>query len=158
MQQVNPPAVVPRPHQPNPAPDALISELVGQVFESAPAGERSQLLRHLIRPLGVLSLVGIANGIFAKLRFRGGWSDCLINVDDIRSVHADDVVVLVNHVQQISVEAVDGLAQLLMRSPALVGSAAAVLLISLLLERASARRMGRVPGGMTHGMGPARPS
>jgi hypothetical protein len=47
---------------------------------------------------------------------------------------------LVEHVQQVSVETVDGLAQLLARSPVLAGSAAAALLTSWLMQRARSRR------------------
>src|SRR4051812_18284202 len=45
-----------------PVSEAAIAQLVGQVYEIAPPAERSRLLEHLLKPLGVLSLVAIANG------------------------------------------------------------------------------------------------
>jgi hypothetical protein len=119
-----------------------IAQLVGQVYESAPPAERGRLLEHLLRPLGVLSLVAVANGIFAKIRFRSGWPDIHVQLEDAQNVQTSDVITLVNHVQQVSIHAVDGLANLLAASPAMTGSAAAALLATLLLQRARTRRAG----------------
>ena len=122
--------------------EITIAQLVGQVYELAPPAERSRLLEHLLRPLGVLSLVAIANGIFAKIRFRSGWPDLHVQLEDAQNVQASDVITLVNHVQQVSVHAVDGLAEMLAASPVLAGSAAAALLITVLVQRARTRRAG----------------
>ncbi len=121
-------------------PEKTLSQLVGQVYESAPAAERSQLLEQLLRPLGVLSLVAVANGVFAKIRFRGGWPQLHVRLEDAQSVGIDDVINLVDHVQQVSVQAVDGLAQILAASPAMANSAAAAVLITVLMRRAMTRR------------------
>lgn len=123
-----------------PPADAAIAQLVAQVYEAAPAAERGHLLEQLLRPLGVLSLVAIADGIFAKIRFRSGWQDLNVRLEDIQNVHAAQVMALVDHAQQVSVETVDGLAQMLAASPLLSGSAAAALLITLLVQRARSRR------------------
>jgi len=119
--------------------ESSIPELVADVYEAAPPDERGRLLEQLLRPLGVLSLFGVAGGIFAKARLRAGWQELHIRLEDIQAVRASDVIALVDHVQQVSVEAVDGLAQLLTALPALSGSAAAVLLATLLVQRAGAR-------------------
>lgn len=124
------------------AAEITIPELVAEVYEGAPATERGHLLEQLLRPLGVLSLVAIADGIFAKIRFRSGWQDLNVRLDDIQNVRASHVAALVDHAQQVSVEAVDGLAQMLTASPVLSGSAAAVLLVAVLLERARTRQSG----------------
>lgn len=120
--------------------DITIPQLVGEVFEAAPAVERGHLLEQLLRPLGVLALVAVADGVFARVRFRGGWQDFRVRLEDAQSVRGSDVIALVDYVQQVSVEVVDGLAQTLMSSPMLAGSAAAALLVSLLLQRNRARR------------------
>lgn len=120
--------------------DVSIAQLVGQVYESAPTAERKRLLEHLLRPLGVLSLVAVANGIFAKIRFRSGWPDINIQTEEALNVQTNDVVTLVNYVQQVSVHAVDGLAEMLAASPVMTGSAAAALLITALVQRARNRR------------------
>ena len=123
-----------------PVSEAAIAQLVGQVYEFAPPAERRRLLEHLIRPLGVLSLVAVANGIFASIRFRSGWPDLNVRMEDAQNVQAGDVIALVDYVQQVSVNAVDGLAHLLSASPVLTSSAAATLLITVLVQRARTRR------------------
>ena len=120
--------------------EAAISQLVGQVYEIAPPAERSRLLEHLLKPLGVLSLVAIANGIFASIRFRSAWPDIHVRPEDAQNVEANDVITLVNHVQQVSIHAVDGLADMLSASPVMTGSTAAALLITLLMQRSRNRR------------------
>lgn len=140
MNAINQPNAPPADKPSLPVSDASIAELVGQVYESAPTAERKRLLEHLLRPLGVLSLVAVANGIFAKIRFRSGWPEIHIPTEETLNVQANDVVTLVDYVQQVSVHAVDGLAELLAASPVMAGSAAAALLITALVQRARHRR------------------
>jgi len=125
--------------------DQAIAQLVGQVYEAAAPTERSRLIAHLLKPLGVLSLVAVANGIFAKIRFRGGWPDLRVQAEDLRNVQSSDVIALVTRVQQVSVQVVDSLADLLTASPVMTRSAAAALLVTLLLQRAPSYRS-RDPG------------
>jgi hypothetical protein len=122
------------------ASDVTIPELVAEVYEAAPAAERGRLLEELLRPLGVLSLVAVANGIFANIRFRSGWQDLRVRLDDIQNVRAAHVIALVDHAQQVSVETVDGLASVLSSSPLMTSSAAAALLVSVLVQRARSRQ------------------
>lgn len=129
------------PRQPRfPTPETAIPQLVAEVYEAAPLAERTRLIAYLMRPLGVLSLVVVANGIFAKALFRSTWPDMQLRLEDISNVRPTDVIDLVDRVQQVSVEAVDGLAQLLTGSPLLAGSAAAVLLVAMLVQRSRSRR------------------
>nr|WP_295782305.1 hypothetical protein [Rhodoferax sp.] len=123
-----------------PASEATIARLVGQVYEVAPPAERRRLLEHLLKPLGVLSMVAVANGIFADIRFRSDWSVLNVRLEDAQQVQSGDVITLVNYVQQVSIHAVDGLADMLAASPVLTGSAAAALLVSMLVQRARNRR------------------
>ena len=116
-----------------PAPTRAASEteipaLVAQVYEAAPAEERCHLVETLLRPLGVLSLVAIAHGVFAKIRFRSAGHDLSVRVDDLQNIGTADVVALVHHAQQVSVETVDSLMQQLTTTGSLTGSAAACLL------------------------------
>ncbi len=122
-----------------PASETALAQLVAEVYETAPLAERSRLLEHLLRPLGVLALVVIADGIFAKIRFRSGWPDLRVRFEDAQHVRASHVVALVERVQQVSVESLDGLVQLLLASPMMASSAVAVLLVSALLQRAGNR-------------------
>jgi hypothetical protein len=123
-----------------PASNETIATLVGEVYENAPLEERGRVLDQLLRPLGVLSLFAVAGGLLAKIRLRGGWENFSVRPEDLQSVRASDVIALVDYVQQVSIEAVDGLAQMLRASPMMAGSAAAVLLVTLLVQRARARR------------------
>lgn len=134
-------------------PETEIAELVGRVYETAPIAERSRLVSHLIRPLGVLGLFAVANGIFAKVWFRSSYPEMQLRVEDVQNIKTNDIVALVDYLHQVRVEAVDGLAQLLAASPVLAGSAAAGLLISVLLQRARKRRQ---DDGLTDGL-PAAP-
>ena len=124
-----------------PAATAEVSlpHLVGKVYESAPATERSRLLEHLMRPLGVLSMAVVANGIFSKLRFLGGWPDLHIRPEDAEAIRTEDVVALVDFVQQTSSEVMYGLVQVVSESPVLSATAGATLLIAVLLKRSRAR-------------------
>ncbi len=82
----------------------------------------------------------MANGIFASIRFRSGGADLHVRVEDAQNVQPGDVITLVSHVQQVSIHAVDGLADMLATSPVMTGSAAAVLLMTLLVQRSRNRR------------------
>lgn len=118
------------------APEVSVPHLVGKVYESAPPAERSRLLEHLMRPLGVLSLAAVANGVFAKLRFLGGWPELHIRPEDAASIRAEDVTALVEYVQQASSDVMYGLIRVLSESPALSTVAGATLLIAVLASRA----------------------
>ncbi len=127
-------------HAPRPkASDDAIARLVAEVYASSTEIDRGHLLEQLLRPLGILSIVAVADGIFAKARFRNGWQELNVRLEDIRGVCADDVIALVDHAQQVSVEAVDGLAQMITMSPLMSGSAAAALLVTMLVQRARNR-------------------
>jgi hypothetical protein len=122
-----------------PASDLSIPVLVARVYESAPVAERGHLLEPLLQPLGVLSLLGIAGGVFASVRFRSGWQDMHVKLEDVQNVSGSDVIALVEYAQRVSVEALDGLAQMLATSPLLACSAAAGLLVSMLMRRPRTR-------------------
>ena len=122
--------------------DRSIPTLVAQVYEAAPAEERGRLLEQLMRPLGVLSIFGIAGGVFASIRLRSGWPELKVRLEDIQDVGAAQVMALVDHAQQVSVETVDALAQMLVESPVLSSSAAAAVLVAMLVQRARSRQFG----------------
>ena len=135
--------------------EETIAELVGQVYEAAPPAEQSRLLEYLLKPLGVLSLVTVGNGIFANIRFRSGWPDVHVLPEDARNVQASDVITLVNHVQQVSLHAVYGLVNMLAASPMMTGSAATALLMTVLLQRAQTRRATDIAVGSSSVVTPA---
>jgi hypothetical protein len=124
------------------ASEIQIAQLVAQVYETAPPAVRVNLLERLLKPLGVLSLMAVADGIFAKIRFSSGWPHTQIRFEDAQKVQAKDVIALVERVQKVSVNSVDGLAKMLTSSPVVAGSAAAALLVAVLVQRARTRREG----------------
>jgi hypothetical protein len=132
-----------------------IPDLVGQLYEDAPIVERGRLLEQLLRPLGILSLFAIANGVFAKAKLRGGWHDLHVRFEDIGAIHGSDVADLAAFAQQVSTEAMDGLARFLTASPILLGSATAALLIAVLARRRQERA--DVPAEPGVRPGPAEP-
>jgi hypothetical protein len=120
-----------------------ITQLVGKVYEDASPAAKGFLIEQLLRPLGIFSLVAIANGIFANLLFRGGWQSMHVRPEDIQNVRTGDVMALVDFAQKTSFEAVDGLVLAVSSSPAFAGSAAAALLVTLLINRSRSRRDGQ---------------
>lgn len=140
MNPILTPQMPPLAHIDGSVSEAEIAQLVGQVYAIAPPTMRTRLLEHLLKPLGVLSIVAVANGIFASIRFRSSSPDLHVRLEDTQNVQPSDVITLVNHVQQVSIHAVDGLADMLATSPVMTGSAAAVLLMALLVQRSRNRR------------------
>ncbi len=119
-----------------------VAELVAQVYETAPPEFRITLLEQLLKPLGVLSLMGIADGIFAKIRFSSGWPSMTIRVEDANKVQLKDIVALVGRLQQGSIDSLDGIAKLISATPNLGGAAAAALALTVLVQHERARRSG----------------
>ncbi|HPH14219.1 MAG TPA: hypothetical protein PLC34_10515 [Burkholderiaceae bacterium] len=116
----------------------MLAQLVGQVYETAPNTERKRLVEHLMKPLGILSLAAVANGIFVKIRFKGGWSDVPARMDDVQGaqgVQVSDVIDLANFAQQVSSDAIGGVAHMLASSPVMASSVAAALLVKIVLRR-----------------------
>ncbi len=114
-----------------------IPQLIGDLYCSVGPQMRVKLLEHLMRPLGVLSLAAVANGVFAKIRFRSRRPDLKIRADDVAGVKRDDVVSLADHVQQVDEDVIDGLASLLRDWPAAHQNQAAAMLIQLLYHKSS---------------------
>jgi len=121
--------------------------LVGKIYDAAPMTERCRLLEHLMKPLGALALVGVCDGIFAKIWFRGGWHSLRIRPEDAKTVQGIDVIALVEYVQQSSAETIDGLASLVTTSPLMVYSAAAAMLVAMLARSTQTHRNGADEAG-----------
>ena len=72
-----------------PVQNQMLAQLVGQVYETAAPAERARLLEQLLHPLGVFALLAVANGIFARIRFRAGWQAMQIRMEDAVEVRED---------------------------------------------------------------------
>jgi hypothetical protein len=121
------------------APDMAIVELIAKAYDEAPPVMRRRVLEHLLRPLGILSIVGVANGAFARVCDRAGWSDFSIRVEDTHKIESSHVLALAAYVQQFSDKAFHGLLQVFGSSPALASSATAALLVAILLRHANSQ-------------------
>ena len=130
-----------------------IPGLVGAVYAALPPVERGRLLGQLIKPLGLLSLAVIANGVFAKILFRSGTQAFQIPPDETRHVQINDVVALADFVQQVSTDALERVATMLVNSPAISGSVATALLVAMLIKQVKAAQKRR---GIKHRLGERR--
>lgn len=122
--------------QPN-VKSKILNLLVGQAYAASPPSVRKSLLELLIRSVGVLGLVTIAGGVFAKIRLRGGWPDIAVSLDDLQDIATSDVIALTDYVQQVSIGALSDATHLLASNPALTGSGAVAVLVSIMLRRVS---------------------
>jgi hypothetical protein len=121
------------------ASEARVATLVGQVYDVAPAADRRRLLEYLLPRVGVLSLAVVANGLFARILFRNESSRIRVGLEDVGQVRGNDVSALVERLQQVSTDAVYGLAHIVAASPVMASSAAAALLVTVLVQRARAQ-------------------
>jgi hypothetical protein len=55
-------------------------------------------------------------------------------------VHVNDVIALVDYVQHVNIESIHAITRMLMPSPLLASSAAAALMVGVLMQRVQARR------------------
>lgn len=117
----------------------ILNLLLGRAYAASPPPVRQSLLDLLIHSVGVLGLVTIAGGVFAKIRLRGGWPDVAVSLDDLQDIRTSDVDALVGYVQQVSIGALTDAAHLLATNHALAGSGAVAVLVSILLRRVSDR-------------------
>ncbi len=121
------------------ATEQVISHMLADTFSASPPAVKGRLLRHLLQGVGVLPLVTVASGVFAKWCLRDGHPDLQVPLDEVRLVQPSDVAALVDYLQQTSVQVIDGLGQWMAAEPLLASSAAATLLVLVLQRRARAR-------------------
>ena len=117
---------------------ALVPLYVSGVIREAPVSFRAQLIETLMRPMGALGLVAVANGVFAAVRQRHGWDRLQVTLDDAARITADQVLELSSYLQQAAPEVFRSVGELVSRQPAVAGGLSAILLLHAL--RALRRR------------------
>jgi hypothetical protein len=128
-------------HATSPAPPAteggavLVPLYVAGVFREAPVSFRAQLIETLMRPMGALGLVAVANGVFAALRHRHGWDRLQVTLEDATRITADQVLELSTYLQQTTPEVFRQVAELVGSQPAVSSGLSAILLMHLLRVR-----------------------
>jgi hypothetical protein len=118
--------------RPAEAGTVLVPLYVAGVFREAPAGFRAQLIETLMRPMGALGLVAVANGVFAAVRQRHGWERLHVTMDDAARITADQVLELSAYLQQAAPEVFRQVGELIASQPAIASGLSAVLLMQLL--------------------------
>lgn len=148
---------MPEPQHHSPPAKPLPSELAeahqemlpvwvtGAYAESSP-DLRARMLECLLRPMGVLALVGVAGGAFAQLRQRTGWQRLQITLEDTVTFTADQVLELATYVQQSTPDVFGQVADLLTSSPAALSSLSAALLMHALRRTGAATPPVQRPG------------
>src|SRR5207253_11071161 len=110
-----------------------IPELVSAVYEKAPAPLRTKLLEYLLRPVGPLALVAIANGAFGHLLYRLRRDAVAISLDDAARITSKHILELARYVEQCSPNALLRITSLITERPgAFVTIGGSALLISLI--------------------------
>lgn len=100
------------PELPDPnTPEHEVAELLGHVYAQAPDAERERLLVTLLPAAGLLSLVAVANGVFARIRLSEQWPSLRWLHDELVSVQPTDASALVERLQFTHSDALDGLMQ-----------------------------------------------
>ena len=72
----------------------MLNLLFAKAYDTAPAQVKTSLLEQLMRSVGILGLVTVAGGVFAKIRLRGGWPDITVLPDDLKEIQTSDVMAL----------------------------------------------------------------
>ena len=111
---------------------ALVPLYVSGVFREAPVTFRAQLIETLMRPMGALGLVAVANGVFAAVRQRHGWERLQVTLDDAARITADQVLELSAYLQQAAPEVFRAVGELVSSQPAVAGGLSAILLMHAL--------------------------
>ena len=116
-----------------------IAQMIANVYQDAATGQRLQLIERLMQPLGLLAVVTVAHGAFARIWFRRGWQDLTVRVEDLRMVGFQDVLALARFVEESSMDTIDSLIQMLASWPTLASSSAVLVLVAALVRRAALR-------------------
>jgi len=120
-------------------PQHEVAELVGQVCAQAPETEtETETERQLVALLPtacLLSLVAVANGVFARIRLDEHWPSLRRLHDELARVQPTDVSALVERLQFTRSDLLEGLMQWVGTALVLACSAAACVPVSLLMHR-----------------------
>lgn len=137
--QVQPDPATARPPQPvGPATrlrglEVPAARLVSRIYRYANAPLRAEMLACLLRPLGALSLVGVAAGAFAPLLQRDGVAPGTIPLEMVARYTSEQVIELVLFVHEVSPDVLAQLSTLL--ADGAIGAAALSASAFVLLYR-----------------------
>ncbi|MBV8125159.1 MAG: hypothetical protein JOY60_06825 [Burkholderiaceae bacterium] len=83
------------------AHEGSIFQCIARLYAEAQMDERAHIVELLLRPIGALSLIGVAGGLFAKIRFKAPWENARIAARDIELIKPEDVLELAIQAEEI---------------------------------------------------------
>jgi hypothetical protein len=86
-----------------------IARVVSRVYRAANGAARADMLAHLLRPLGLLGLVSVASGAFARLVQRDGLVPDTISAEDIVRYSSEQIRELTIFVHEVNPDALQPL-------------------------------------------------
>ena len=107
------------------------ARLVSRVYRSASQPLRADMLVCLLRPLGTLSLVGVASGAFATLLQRHGAAPAILSVEEVARFSSEQIMELASFVHEVNPGVLEQLAALLAQNPMGVTAMSASALVLL---------------------------
>jgi hypothetical protein len=90
---------------------AVVARLVSRVYRAANDAMRAEMLARLLRPLGILSLVAVASGAFARLLQSNGVVPDTISTADVVRYSSDQILELTLFVQEVNPDTLQQLAE-----------------------------------------------
>jgi len=117
---------------------SAIAKVVSRVYRAANDGLRADMLTHLLRPLGVLGLVSVASGAFARLVRRDGLVSDTISAEDIVRYSSEQIRELTMFVHEVDPQALQPLVEQLAQNG--MGIAALSTAALVMLHRSSRGR------------------
>ena len=120
-----------KPHRSIAGQRVAISRLVARLYRDSSLAVRAQMLSSLLRPLGLLSLVGVASGAFRRLLQRDGQLAESLSSPDVVKFTSDQVSELTRFVHEVDPGALQQLLEQLAQNPLGMTAVGAVLLMLL---------------------------
>lgn len=117
---------------------SAIAKVVSRVYRTANGGVRADMLAYLLRPLGVLGLVSVASGAFARLVRRDGLVPDTISPEDMVRYSSEQIRELTMFVHEVNPDALQPLIEQLAQNG--MGIAALSTAALVMLHRRSRGR------------------
>lgn len=118
---------------PAPARLAKAPRLVARLYATSNHALRAQLLRCLLRPLGLLGAVGAAAGAFSNMVLRHSGHEVVVLAEDLNNITPQQVVELVGFAQQVNPDVLRQVVSLVSQHP--MGMAASTAAVLVLLQQ-----------------------
>jgi len=95
---------------------SALARVVSRVYRAANDAVRADMLLHLLRPLGMLGLVAVASGAFARLARRDGMMPDTISAEDMVRYSSEQIRELTLFVHEVNPDALQPLVEQLAQS------------------------------------------